>query len=136
MNLAKALVDLATAPVRVGLAAADAGLLVAEAAVEYAKDNLGDAAFPSPRDSVVHFLGLDETIERANKFALLIEDDAPLGRALAADGAMDRLLRKGGLIDRLTAPDGVLEQIPPRAADSTVPWHQAVWWTRSWPRAA
>lgn len=111
MNLAKVLVDLAVAPVRAGLAAADTGLLVAEAAVAYAKENLGDASFPTPRDSVVHLLGLDETIQRANKFALLIEDDAPLGRALAPDGAMDRLLRKGGLIDRLTAPDGVLEQM-------------------------
>ena len=120
MNLAKALVDLATAPVRVGLAAADAGLLVAEAAVEYAKDNLGDAAFPSPRDSVVHFLGLDETIERANKFALLIEDDAPLGRALAADGAMDRLLRKGGLIDRLTLRQGPTSAHSPRACQKPV----------------
>ena len=85
MNLAKALVDLATAPVRISLAAADAGLVVAEAAVEFAKNSLGDAEFPSPRDSVIHLLGLDETLERANKFASLIEDDAPLGRALAPE---------------------------------------------------
>ena len=82
MNLAKALVDLATAPARVGLAAADAGLLVAEAAIEFAKSNLGDTTFPSPRDSVVHLLGLDDTIERANKLAALIDDDAPLGLSL------------------------------------------------------
>ncbi|MEI8154958.1 MAG: hypothetical protein WCG92_25780, partial [Hyphomicrobiales bacterium] len=97
MDWAKALVDLAVAPVRVGLAAADAGLMAAEAAVGFAKSNLGDAAFPSARDSVVHLLGLDETVERANKLAALIEDDAPLGRALATGGPLDRLMRPGGL---------------------------------------
>ena len=111
MDLAKLLVDAATVPLKVGLAAADAGLGIAGVAVDMAKGTLGGNAMPSARDSVVHLLGLDDTIERANRFAALIEDDAPLGRALAPDGPVDRLMRPGGLIDRLTAPDGVLDRL-------------------------
>ena len=111
MNWAKTLTDIAATPVRVGLAAADAGLEVAVAALDLAKRGFGDATVPSPKDSVVHILGLDDTVERANRLAQLIEADAPLGRALSPDGAVDRLMRSGGLIDRLTAPDGVLERL-------------------------
>lgn len=111
MDWAKTLADIATTPMRVGLAAADAGVEVAAAALDLAKRSLGDSTVPSAKDSVVHILGLDDTIERANRFAELIDEEAPLGRALAPDGAVDRLMRPGGLIDRLTASDGVLERL-------------------------
>lgn len=111
MGWAKMLTDIATTPVRIGLAAAGAGVEVANATLDIAKRSLGDLTVPSPKDSVVHILGLDETVERANRFAEIIDEEAPLGRALSPDGAVDRLLRPGGLIDRLTAPDGVLERL-------------------------
>lgn len=111
MDFAKLLADIASTPVRVGLAAAGAGLEVAEAALDLAKRGLGDATVPSPSESVAHLLGLDETIERANRFAALLDEDTPLGRALATDGAVDRLLRPGGLVDKLLAPDGVLDRM-------------------------
>jgi hypothetical protein len=66
MDLAKLLVDLAVAPARVGLAAADIGLEVAGAAVGLARRSLGETAAPSARDAMVHLLGLDENIDRAN----------------------------------------------------------------------
>ena len=39
-------------------------------------------------------LGIDEAVERANRLARLIDDDQPLGRALAPGGPLDRLLRR------------------------------------------
>jgi leucyl aminopeptidase len=67
MNLAKALVDIATTPVRVGLAAADAGLDIAEAALDLAGrhgatatvivgDDLLEAGYP-----MVHAVGRAST---------------------------------------------------------------------------
>ena len=47
-------------------------------------------------------LGIDDAIGRANRLARLLDDDAPLGRAIAADGPIDRLLRPGGVVDMLT----------------------------------
>lgn len=111
MGLAKLLTDIATTPVRIGLAAAGAGVEVANATLDIAKRSLGDITVPSPKDSVVHILGLDETVERANRLAELIDEDAPLGRALSTGGTIDRLMQPGGLIDRLIAPDGVLERL-------------------------
>jgi hypothetical protein len=111
MDFAKLLVDIAITPARVSLAAADAGIEVAGAAINMAKRSLGDATVPSPGESVAHLLGIDETIERANRFASLLDDDTPLGRALAPDGAVDRLLRPGGLVDKLLAPDGLLDRM-------------------------
>ena len=52
-------------------------------------------------ESVAHLLGLEETIDRINRFASLIDEDGPLWQALACDGAVDRLMRPGGLVDRL-----------------------------------
>ena len=110
MGWAKMLTDIATTPVRIGLAAAGAGVEVANATLDIAKRSLGDLTVPSPKDSVVHILGLDETVERANRFAEIIDEEAPLGRALSPDGAVDRLLRPGGLIDRLTAEGGAVDR--------------------------
>src|SRR3546814_427133 len=108
MNLGKALSDLATAPVKVSLAVADAGLSVATTAVGLAQRTLGEAN-TVPRTgsaSMVHMLGLDDAVERANRLARLMDDDAPRGRALAPNGPLDRLLRPGGLVDQLTTEGG------------------------------
>ena len=51
-------------------------------------------------------LGLEDAVERANRLAKLMDEDQPLGRALAPGGPVDRLLQPGGLVDRLTAPGG------------------------------
>lgn len=108
MDLAKALTEIAAVPVKVGLVLADTGLGLA---VDLTKATLGDEAVPAARDSLIRLLGLDETIDRANRLASLMDDDAPLGRALAPDGPVDRLMRPGGLIDRLTEPDGILDRL-------------------------
>ena len=88
MNLGKTLTDLATAPVRVGLAVADAGLGMANGALGMAQRTLGEAntAAKSGSGSFAHMLGLDDAVERANRLARLMDDDAPLGRALAPNG--------------------------------------------------
>ncbi|MBV8291986.1 MAG: hypothetical protein JOY55_09265, partial [Mycobacterium sp.] len=98
MNLGKSLASIATAPVRVGLAAADAGLGVAASALGLAHRTLGEAGTPGGSNAVVHMLGIDEAITRANRLARLLDDDAPIGRALATDGPLDRLLRPGGVV--------------------------------------
>src|SRR4051794_19584471 len=102
MNFAKGIASLATAPARVGLAAADASLNVATAAVGVAKRALGDVG-DSGTHAMASMLGIDEAIVRANRLARLLDDDAPLGRAVAADGPLDRLLRPGGVVDMLTS---------------------------------
>src|SRR4051812_21964441 len=98
MNLGKTLTDLATAPVRVGLAVADAGLDIASGALGRARSGPG---------SVAHVLGIDDAVERANRLARMMDKDQPLGRALAPDGPVDRLMQPGGLVDKLTMPGGV-----------------------------
>ena len=108
MNWAKTLADIATTPVRVGLAAADAGVEVAAATPDLAKRSLGDTTVPSPKTPCC-IPGLDDTVERANRLADLVEDDAPLGRALSPTGP--RPAPPGGLMDRLIAPDGVLDRL-------------------------
>ncbi len=114
MDLGKNLVNLAFAPARIGLAATEAGIGVAGGALDLAKRRLDDVGAHT-RPAVVHILGLDDTIARANRIAKvadgLLEDDAPLGRALAPDGPVDRLLRPGGLLDRVTAPGGLLDRL-------------------------
>jgi len=68
---------------------------------------------------MANMLGIDEAIARANRLAKLLDDDAPLGRAIAPDGPIDRLLRRRrgrlltapeGLLDRLTAEGGGLQR--------------------------
>ena len=105
MNLAKSVVAAATAPARIGLAAAEAGLNLAGVAVGVAKRSLGDSTGPAGSTAMASMLGIDEAIGRANRLARLLDDDAPLGRAIAPDGPIDRLLRPGGVVALLTAPD-------------------------------
>ena len=66
MNLAKTLADIATTPMRVGLAAADAGI-----GSPRRPSIWPSGAWAMPRslcqDSVVHMFGLDDTIDRANR---------------------------------------------------------------------
>jgi len=97
MSLARNIVSAATAPARVGLAAADAGLGVASAAVGVAKRALGEGG-AAGTNAMTSMLGIDDAIVRANRLARLLDDDAPLGRAIAADGPIDRLLRPGGVV--------------------------------------
>ena len=54
-----------------------------QCAVTIARRGLGDTTVGSARDSVTNLLGLNETLERANRFAAYLEEDAPLNRALA-----------------------------------------------------
>ena len=95
MNLAKSMAAVATAPARVGLAAAEASLNLAGVAVDVAKRSLGDSAGPTGSNAMANMLGIDEALARANRLARLLDDDAPLGRAIAPDGPLDRLLRPG-----------------------------------------
>lgn len=108
MDLGKALLNVAAVPVKVGLVLADAGLGLA---VDLTKVTLGADAVPAARDAMISLLGLDEIIERADRMTAMMDEDAPLGRAMAPGGPIDRLLRPGGLIDRLTAEDGVLDRM-------------------------
>lgn len=114
MGLGRNLVNIAFVPVRVSLAATEASVGVANVTLDLARRTLDDVG-AAARPAVVHALGLDETIARANRIAkvvdTLLDGEAPLGRALATDGPVDRLLRPGGLVDRLTAPGGVLDRL-------------------------
>jgi len=107
------LTGLAIAPVRVGLAVADAGLGIANDALGMAQRTLGEAnsTARSGSGSFAHMLGIDDAVERANRLARLMDDDAPLGRALAPNGPIDRLLRPGGLVDQLTTEGGLLDRL-------------------------
>ena len=89
MNLGKNLVDLATAPVRIGLAAAETGLDLANGALGMAQRTLGQPNSRAGSGSVAHMLGIDEAVERANKLARLLDEDQPLGRALMPGGPVD-----------------------------------------------
>jgi dihydroxy-acid dehydratase len=60
---------------------------------------------------VAHILGIDDAVERANRLAKLMDDDAPLGRALRPNGPVDRLLQPGGIVDQLTAEGGLLDRL-------------------------
>src|SRR3954452_12576515 len=102
MNLGKTLADLATAPVRVGLAVADAGLDIAQSALGRGRWGSG---------SVAHMLRVGGAVERPNRLARLVDEDQPLGRALTPGGPIDRLLQPGGLVDKLTMPGGVLDRL-------------------------
>ncbi|MDQ2627086.1 MAG: hypothetical protein M3Y90_08800, partial [Actinomycetota bacterium] len=92
MGLAKQLIAVSTAPARIGLSIADAGLGVATAALGLARQSLGEPEPHGPANSMAQMLGLEDAIARANRLAKLMDDDAPLGRALAPGGPADRLL--------------------------------------------
>ena len=65
----------------------------------------------SGSNAVANMLGIDDAIARANRLARLLDDDMPLGRAIATDGPIDRLLRPGGVVDMLTAHGGLLDRL-------------------------
>ena len=130
MNLVRSLANIATAPVRVGLAVADAGVGVATSALGVAHRSLGDAGTTGGSNAVAHMLGIDDAINRANRLARLMDDDAPLGR-LASDGPVDRLLRPGGVVDMLTQEGGLLDRLPPKAVGSNAR-SSRVGWPISW----
>jgi hypothetical protein len=109
MDLGKAFVAVVTVPAKVGLAVADAGLDITNSALTLAQKAMQDAGLQTS-PAVSRLLGLD-ALERANRIAALLNDDTPLGRALARDGVVERLMRPGGPIDRLTEPGGALDRL-------------------------
>ena len=116
MNVGDALVNLATAPLRIGLAATQVSLEVANEVIEVAKRATGEVpGVIGGSTAMVHMLGLDETVARAQRIAKLADgllaEDAPLTQAMSPGGPVDRLLRPGGLLDRMTAPGGVLDRL-------------------------
>lgn len=58
---------------------------MASAAVGVAKRALGDSG-TAGTNAMTSMLGIDDAIVRANRLARLLDDDAPLGRAVAPDG--------------------------------------------------
>src|SRR5689334_13177883 len=99
MAFGKNLMQLATAPARIGIAVAETSLDVANGALNVAKATVGEARTgtrPGPSSFAAMF-GIDEAVERANRLARLMDDDQPLGRALAPNGPLDRLLQPGGV---------------------------------------
>ena len=109
MDLSKALATVFIEPAKIGLAAADASLAAASVGVGLARKALGEAGEPRPA-SIVNLLGIDATIDKANRLARLLDDDTPLGRALAPGGPIEQLMRPGGPMDRLTEQGGALER--------------------------
>ena len=110
MNLGKVIAGVATAPVRVGLAAADTGLGVAAIALGLVKQSLGEEGAQTV-DPITDILPLRGAIVGANRVAELTEDDRAMGRALARGGPADQLMRPGGVVDLLTAPGGLLNRV-------------------------
>ena len=110
MHLGKSIVAVATTPARIGLAATEASLNLAGAGLSLAKQALGDNG-GSRSNAMANMLGIDDALARANRLARLLDDDMPLGRAIAQDGPMDRLLRPGGLVDLVTSPGGLLDRL-------------------------
>jgi len=112
MGIEKTILGVATAPARMWLAGVGAGLNLANAAVDVAKRAVGDPAGASGSRAMASMLGIDEVaLARANRLAGLLDDDMPLGRAIAQDGALDRFLRPGGVVDLLTSPGGLLDRL-------------------------
>ena len=69
MNFAQRIASAATAPARVGLAAAEGSLTVAGAAVGVAKRALGDGGGDARTNAVASMLGIDDALIRANRLA-------------------------------------------------------------------
>ena len=71
MNVGDALVNLATAPLRIGLAATQVSLEVANEVIEVAKRATGEVpGVIGGSTAMVHMLGLDETVARAQRIAI------------------------------------------------------------------
>ena len=131
MNLGKSLATIATAPVRVGSLPPTPASALRRRRSAWRIEPWVRRARRAGRIAVVHMLGIDDTITRANRLARLVDDDAPLGRALATgradrsaaaprwpdrrltaqDGVLDRLTAEGGGLDRALAPGGLVEQL-------------------------
>ncbi|RFD26009.1 hypothetical protein MUBE_05890 [Mycobacterium uberis] len=110
MNLGKSIVTMVTVPIRFGFAAAETSLNLASAGLRLAKQALGDRD-NTGSNTMASMLGIEDALARANRLARLLDDDAPLGRAIAPEGPVDRLLRPGGLVDLVTAPGGLLDRL-------------------------
>jgi len=114
MDLGKNLVNLAFAPVRAGVAVAEVGLDIAGSVLDRARKT-ADGASRQAAPVVLQTLGLGDTVDGVNKVARvaneLLDDDAPLGRAMAPGGSLDRLLRPGGLLDRISEPGGLADRL-------------------------
>lgn len=89
MDISKVIADVAMAPVRAGIAAADAGLAVAAMALGSAKHSLGEDD-PKTVDPITDLLPLRGAIVGANRVAELTENDRALGRVLARGGRQTR----------------------------------------------
>jgi hypothetical protein len=115
VDISKVLAEIAMAPVRVGLLAADTGLAVGALALGVVKESLGE---DGPRtvegqtvDPLTEILPLRGAIIGANRVAELTEPDRALGRVLARGGPADKLTRPGGVVDMLTAPGGLIDRV-------------------------
>ena len=110
MDLGKFITDVATAPVRAGVAAGDIGIAVGAYALGLVKQSLGE----DPAHTVVpvsDVLPVRGAIVGANRVAELTEDDRAMGRVLARGGLADKLTRPGGVADLLSAPGGLLDRV-------------------------
>lgn len=110
VNIGELIVGVAKAPVRAGVAAADAGLAVAAIALGAVKQSLGEED-TKPVDPITDLLPLRGAIIGANRVAELTENDRAMGRALARGGPADKLMRPGGVVDLLTGPGGLLDRV-------------------------
>lgn len=110
VNLGKLLADAVTAPVKVGLAAADTGVAVAALAVGFVRQSLGEQDVKTVVP-IAEFLPLRGAFVGASRVAELTEDDRAMGRAMARGGPADMLTRPGGVVDLLTAPGGFLDRM-------------------------
>lgn len=115
------ILDLVALPARLGVAAGQATLALGRLAAP-------DGVVRRPggyAERIMLVIGEDGLVERAARalsdprgpmalFAALAAataPDRPLGRAIAADGAVDRLLHEDGPLARLLAEDGVLDHL-------------------------
>ena len=109
VNLGKLITDVATAPVRAGVAAGDIGIAVGAYALGLVKQSIGE----DPAQTVVpvtDVLPVRGAIVGANRVAEWTEDDRAMGRVLARGGLADKLTRPGGVADLLNAPGGLLDR--------------------------
>lgn len=80
---------------------------------------------PAARDAMISLLGLDETVERANRLTAMMDEDAPLGRAMAPGGPVDRLMAPGGLDRPADRRRRALERMTAEGGGWNGPWRPA-----------
>lgn len=110
VRISRFLLVAATAPVRVGLLAAEAGLAVATLAIGFVKQALGEEVRQGT-NPINDVFPLGGAIIGADRMAELTEPDRAMARILARGGLADRLTAPGGIVDLLTAPGGLLDQV-------------------------